>query len=289
MSAARFLQCHASHTFARRRVRQPTLWWRQRFSSKSTSGGNKSKSKRGNRANKESKQPETTSLFTTKEKPAEVSFLVPAAKAVGCAAIFVIGARFARPLTILASQPIILLGGVGSLMAGALRRYGRFSWSASFSGAAFILASLGFSTVLMTDNSNSSMVLSDKSLSVLVKRGLTIIDNRLGSPVHKVGEPCCKITSNIATISFSVSDLFINGKLLDGVIVMQASKGGLFSDLLFPEWVLDEVFLDVDLQRGNDVERIHAWTSNSTLPSPFPSDSSRLDALPSSFLRLKVD
>lgn len=216
-----------------------------------------------------------------------MSFLVPAAKAIGCAAVFAIGARFARPLSILLSQPVVLFGGLGSLMAGALRRYGGLSWSASFSSAALIIASLGYSTVLMTDNSDSLMVLPDSRLSFLVKRAVTIIDNKLGSPVHKVGDPSCKITSNTATISVSVSDLFVNGKLLEGVIVIQANKRGLFSDLLFPEWVLDEVFLDVDLRRGNDVERIHVWSSSSTsTSSSFMSHSSQLDALPSSY---KVD
>ena len=72
-----------------------------------------------------------------------------------------------------------------------------------------------------------------------------------------------------------MSDLFINGKLLEGTAYIEAHHKG----VLLPEWELDKVYLDVFRTGGNgkSVERISVWSAATS--SPFTAQVPELSAL----------
>ena len=127
-------------------------------------------------------------------KPSPTSFLVPATKALVCAAAFAISVRFARPLSVLLSKPIFLFGAGGMLLAGALRRYGGLSWRASFASAAIVFSGLAAGISLYNMNISPS-VLEEGHKARLVNEAISILEGNLGSPVRAIGIKSSSVTS----------------------------------------------------------------------------------------------
>ena len=143
--------------------------------------------------------------------------------------------------------------------------------------AALVFAGVGIGMTLYNSNS-PSRVLGETRKAHLVDEAVSILEGNLGSPVRVVGTKSCTVMRDTATISVAMSNLFANGKLLEGVAVLQAQRKG----MLFPEWELDKVFLDVDLMHAGDnskgVERIRVWSAATA--SSFAPRVPELSALP---------
>ena len=122
---------------------------------------------------------------------------------------------------------------------------------------------------------NAPSVLEERSKSRLVNETISILEGKFGLPVRVVGAKSCSVTSGRATISVAMSDLFINGKLLEGIAYIEAHHKG----VLLPEWELDKVYLDVFRTGGNgkSVERISVWSAATS--SPFTAQVPELSAL----------
>ena len=106
-------------------------------------------------------------------------------------------------------------------------------------------------------NTNSAISMSEDRKAHLVKQAVSILEGNAGSPVQVIGTTSCTITSDVATISVAMRNLFLRGKLLEGTAVLHARREGLF----FPDWRLDKVYLDLASAHRKAEKAMCVWSA----------------------------
>lgn len=194
--------------------------------------------------------------------PPKTSFLVPLAKSLGCLLAFGVVVRFARPLTLLMSKPIVTAGMSYGALAAVFRKYGNHSWGKSFAlSSCVILLGGGAYAYHVASEEMASFNLTPMKESVLLSEAVLLIEAACGNSIRAdtTGGTRTKgvhdtLDTNaqgecISTQAMPVSNLYVNGGLYKGTAVVQMK----YSGVLLKEWVLDTVHVDVKVSPDKQI------------------------------------
>ena len=199
------------------------------------------------------------------------SFLVPFGKAAGLLLVLGAGVRLAKPLALLLSKPVFVIGAATAGMTVALKRGMGLTWSRAALGSLSVgVVGIG---LLAYDNSRprkatSGLCLDSTRQLQFTRRAISALESRTGSPVKWPGKypsqaldgrsQAASILESIddkgrpiATLSVAVTDIYSNGQLRNGQLTIRIVYDYTIWPLL-RDWSLESVWVDIHAPDGKE-------------------------------------
>ena len=205
--------------------------------------------------------------------PPPTSFLIPLAKSAAYLFAFGVIVRFVRPIGMLLKIPIVSAGVGFGVVAAGLRRYGNYSWKSSMSIALILVVGCGGAYAYQTKTTSASTNLTPKKEAALLMGAVKMIEAECGARVKWIKRKdhnqelvviADKITAGgSCERKIQLSNIYVNGRLHKGIAIVTMKYEG----VLFPEWAVETVYLDVETPLSvDDTVRVKIYPPKTETP-----------------------